>query len=343
MFRILLSILYYVSAVDPPRELCRSTQALLQSCDGNVARALHEVALDVITQDDWKIQVFDEDVSEHGDIHLRVIQDLFTVADDSSLRALENVVDEMGSNILAVLASQMWMADCREYLTLIERLLDCGFDVNRTFDAKRTVLHFISLYGKREDVSNLLSRGAHVHACDESGRSSLFWAAGKSYENACLLLDEGCDLAATFFLFRVCRHRHISFHWSWHTGLTNVCELVLRTLNQDRCSLHHAIVVLRKWGLSKELTSMVAGKLYQSSISFWIDIVKSTRAPIEAWVPERLSEVRMMKLSLLMAFERCLNHLYILSGKLRMQQLHLTWKRLSNLEKPFLDRVASVL
>ena len=77
-------------------------------------------------------------------------------------------------------------------LTLVERLLDRGADVNAVQGGGYTPLHEAVLKGNREVVALLLRRGADVRAATDDGRSALALAQEHGHDDVVrLLLDAG--------------------------------------------------------------------------------------------------------------------------------------------------------
>lgn len=110
------------------------------------------------------------------------------------------------------------LAACaRGDLKKVERLVDCGVDVNAADDSQMTALHYAAMHAREEVIKSLISRGAEVTTADlKGGFTAMHWVAinaGPQYgstdhqdKSLTALARAGCKVNATDFNFATPLH-----------------------------------------------------------------------------------------------------------------------------------------
>ncbi|MBW1902812.1 MAG: ankyrin repeat domain-containing protein [Deltaproteobacteria bacterium] len=79
----------------------------------------------------------------------------------------------------------------KDHKEIAELLIANGADINvKNNKGRRTPLHFAAVANNKEMVELFLANGANVYAKDQWGKTPLYWARSKGYEDVVELLRE---------------------------------------------------------------------------------------------------------------------------------------------------------
>ena len=110
------------------------------------------------------------------------------------------------------------LAACaRGDLKKVERLVDCGVDVNTADQHQMTALHYASMHARDQVIKSLISRGAEVNTADlKSGFTAMHWvvfnaepqyaATDRQEKSLSALSRAGCRVNGTDFNFATPLH-----------------------------------------------------------------------------------------------------------------------------------------